>query len=81
MPGRKYCFVTIDPAMKNIVKFIDDTTLAEEGINDVSIERRECRHSLINDGFDGLQDSHGEQCIMNYRRKHGFDPKGSYVSQ
>lgn len=49
MKGMKYWFVTISRAMKNKVKFMDDTTLAAERINDVSIERRDGGHYLIND--------------------------------
>lgn len=35
--------------MKNEVKFADDTTLVEEVMYDVSIERRDNEHSLIKD--------------------------------
>lgn len=35
--------------MKNKVKFSDDTTLETEGVNDVSIERRDAKQYLIND--------------------------------
>lgn len=35
--------------MKNKVKFADDTTLAAEGISDVSIKRMDDGYSLIND--------------------------------
>lgn len=40
-------FITFNHAMKNKVKFADDTTLVAEGIGEVSIERRDGRHSLI----------------------------------
>ena len=39
MTGRKDWFVKINRAMKNKVKFVDDTTLAADGINDVLIMR------------------------------------------
>ncbi|XP_058775810.1 uncharacterized protein LOC131650087 [Vicia villosa] len=46
---RKGWFVTLNCAIKNKVKFAIDTTLAAEGISDVSIGRRDGRHSLIKD--------------------------------
>ncbi|XP_050890542.1 uncharacterized protein LOC127095947 [Lathyrus oleraceus] len=49
MSGRKYWFVIINRAMKNKIKLADDTTLAAEGICDVSIERRDDRHGLVKD--------------------------------
>ena len=47
MTGRKVWFVKINCAMKNKVKFADDTTLVADGINDVLIMRRDDGHSLI----------------------------------
>jgi hypothetical protein len=49
MTGRKYWFVTINLFMKNKVKFVGDTTLAVEGISDVSIKRMNGGNSLIKD--------------------------------
>ncbi|XP_050890902.1 LEAF RUST 10 DISEASE-RESISTANCE LOCUS RECEPTOR-LIKE PROTEIN KINASE-like 2.1 [Lathyrus oleraceus] len=49
MTGRKVWFVKINPAMKNKVKFADDTTLKADGINDVLIIRMDDRYSLIKD--------------------------------
>lgn len=49
MMGRKDWFVIINRAMKNKVKFTNDTTLAAEGISDVSIERMDGGNSLIKD--------------------------------
>lgn len=47
MMGRKDWFVKTNRAMKNKVKFTDDTTLADDGIDDVLIMRRDDGHSLI----------------------------------
>lgn len=47
--GRKYWFAIINSAIKYKVKFTDDTIQAAEGINDVSIKRRDDGHSLIKD--------------------------------
>lgn len=33
--GRKYYFVIINHAMKNKVKFVDDTTISAKGIGDI----------------------------------------------
>lgn len=49
MMGRKYWVFIINLAIKNKVNFMDDTTLAVEGIDDVSIERRDGKHCLIKD--------------------------------
>lgn len=48
MTGRKDWFIIISHATNNKVKFVDVTTLAAEGINDVSIKRKDNKHSLIN---------------------------------
>lgn len=37
--------------MKNKAKFVDDTTLVAEGIDDVSIKRSDSGNSLIKDVF------------------------------
>lgn len=47
MTGRKDWFVKINCAMKNKVKFTDDTALVADGIGDVLIMRRDDEHSLI----------------------------------
>ncbi|XP_058746623.1 uncharacterized protein LOC131619552 [Vicia villosa] len=47
MTGRNNWFVKINCAMKNKVKFADDTILAVDGINDVVIMRRDGVNSLI----------------------------------
>lgn len=49
MIGRKYWFVTTNCDMKNKVKFTNDTTLKDDGINDIFITRRDSGHSLIKD--------------------------------
>src|SRR3954467_15378804 len=45
--GIKYWFVTINHAMKNKVKFTDDTYLAVGAIGDILTKRRDGKHSLI----------------------------------
>lgn len=45
--GIKDWFVKINRAMKNKVKFADDTTLIADGISDVLIMRIDGEHSLI----------------------------------
>ncbi|XP_050914845.1 uncharacterized protein LOC127129761 [Lathyrus oleraceus] len=47
MMGRKVWFIKINYAMKNKVKFANDTTLATNAISDVLIMRRDVGHSLI----------------------------------
>lgn len=47
MTGRKDWFVKINCAMKNKVKFTNDTILEADGIGDVLIIRRDDGHSLI----------------------------------
>lgn len=47
MTWRKYWFVTVNCAMKNKVKFTNDTILADDGIGDVLIMRRNGVLSLI----------------------------------
>ncbi|GAU40455.1 hypothetical protein TSUD_141350 [Trifolium subterraneum] len=47
MTGRKDWFVKINPTTKNKVKFVDYSTLAVEGIVDVSIKRKDGGHALI----------------------------------
>lgn len=49
MTEMKDWFIKISQAMKNKVKFVDDNTLAAQGIGDVSIKRKNCEHSLIKD--------------------------------
>lgn len=49
--GRKDWFVKINCAMKNKVKFANDTTLMAEGIGDVLIMKGDDGHSLIKDVF------------------------------
>lgn len=40
-------FIKVNQALKKKVKFVDDSTLAVEGIDDVSIKRMNGEHSLI----------------------------------
>lgn len=47
MTGRNNWFVKMNQAMKNKVKFIDDITLATNGIGNVSIRIENSKHSLI----------------------------------
>ena len=47
MTGRKDWFVKINEAMKIKVKFMDDTTLAADGVSDVLIKENDGGHSLI----------------------------------
>ena len=54
MTRRKDWFVKINRAMKNKVKFADDTTLAVDGIGDVLIMRYDGGYSLIKDVFQIL---------------------------
>ena len=47
MSGRKDWFVNIKPSMKDMVKFLNDNTLAAEGIGDVIIIRKDGKRSVI----------------------------------
>ncbi|XP_050919446.1 uncharacterized protein LOC127136990 [Lathyrus oleraceus] len=49
MTGRKDWFVKTNHAMKNKVKFSNDTTLMVDSIGDVLIMRKDDGHSLIKD--------------------------------
>ncbi|XP_058734019.1 uncharacterized protein LOC131605710 [Vicia villosa] len=49
MTRRKEWFVKIHQAMKNKVKFADDTTFTADGTGDVLIMKRDGGHSLIKD--------------------------------
>ena len=47
MTGRKDWFVNMKPLMKNMVKFANDNTLADEGIGDVLIIRKDGKRLVI----------------------------------
>ena len=47
MTSRKYCFVKINQATKNRVKFADDTTLVVGSVGDVLIMKKDGNNSLI----------------------------------
>lgn len=51
MTGRKDWFVTINSPMKNKLKFTDDTNLVAKGVNGISIEIMDSKHSLIKNVF------------------------------
>jgi transposase InsO family protein len=47
MTGRRDWFTTLKNTQNNNVKFADDSTLAVKGIGDVSIKRKDGKHSVI----------------------------------
>jgi hypothetical protein len=47
MTGRKDWFVNLTKTQNNNVRFADDSTVAVKGIGDVSIKRKDGKHSLI----------------------------------
>lgn len=69
MTGRKDWFVTINCAMKNKVKFADDTTLAVKGISDVSIKRGDGGHYLIKDVLNIIGIKCNLLCIFQFLGK------------
>lgn len=47
MTGRKNWFVKLNHSAKSKVKFVDDATLATEGVGDVLIKKKNDGHSMI----------------------------------